>query len=348
MKKIISVFSILVMMFSLSACSEFEPEPEPEPGPATVNVYTASDLDSYIQTAIEESLQLAIDAWGLYWSVEYWVLGIDETAAVELIESFCTIRDDLNQWDYDECIDRETQPGDYSMKYYQQMAADALEEGRPFSTAAWGGNPEWGIHRFTSTHPWGLTGMMGIPGADDVKTVFHEYWHGVQNSFIDRSIIYENREDLMGPVWFVEGSAEYQAAYLAGSLMGSNSFPDVPSEHANWTWEFISFMENKMRYIDDQLASTCEGLEIIDMTEHGSECTYPIGYEMGSWAIAYLIHLMDDPDILLDSFYPQLEALGWENAFEASFGMSVQAFNDQFMEFWQTDNRTDILPNFNN
>ena len=105
-------------------------------------------------------------------------------------------------------MQREAGDEQHSMIEYQQLGAQAFAEGSAFGTAGRNGTADWGIHRFATTLPWGLAGMMGIPGAEDVKTVFHEYWHAVQHSFIT-ALDRDARDDAMGPVWFVEGSAEF-------------------------------------------------------------------------------------------------------------------------------------------
>ena len=72
--------------------------------------------------------------------------------------------------------------------------------------------------------PFGLAGYFGLPGAEDVKTVLHEYWHAVQHSFIDTTD-FDERDALMGPVWFVEGSAEFMAQYGTAQLVEQDLMP---------------------------------------------------------------------------------------------------------------------------
>jgi len=42
---------------------------------------------------------------------------------------------------------------------------------------------------------------------------------------------------------------------------------------------------------------------------------------------------MVGPDALLDSFYADLDALGWEESFVQTYGMSSTEFIDEFDEF---------------
>lgn len=179
-----------------------------------ITVYTASDLDPAVTDAIAATLDVARDAWGLRWAMEYWVFGTDPGAAVALIEEFCTLRDTFAQWDADECFAREAGEDEpHTLLSYQQLGAEALASGQPMGSAGLNGSPEWTMHRFASSAPWGLMEEFGLPADEDLKTVFHEYWHAVQSEHLDADRPRETREELMGPVRFVEGSAEYMGQY---------------------------------------------------------------------------------------------------------------------------------------
>jgi hypothetical protein len=68
-------------------------------------------------------------------------------------------------------------------------------------------------------------------------------------------------------------------------------------------------------------------------------------YDIGTWAIAYLVH-KTSPNVLLDTFYPNIANLGWVKTFKLAFGMSPAEFEKEFMKFMQltTDEQTRILP----
>jgi hypothetical protein len=53
---------------------------------------------------------------------------------------------------------------------------------------------------------------------------------------------------------------------------------------------------------------------------------------LGAWAVALLLHGAGD-DALLTDFYPRLDALGWDGAFEATFGRSAASFEEEFARF---------------
>jgi hypothetical protein len=67
-------------------------------------------------------------------------------------------------------------------------------------------------------------------------------------------------------------------------------------------------------------------------------------YHIGTWAVAYLVN-KTSPNVLLDTFYPNIAKLGWTKTFKLSFGMSPAQFEVEFMKFMKltTDEQTPIL-----
>jgi len=297
-----------------------------------IEVFVAEDLSPEVGQVVLTTLEEASTEWGLYWPVEYWILGVDEAAGVKLVTEFCQRREELGQWDFDVCMDREAGSEQHSMIEYQQLGAEALAAGEKFGTAGRNGTAEWGIHRFASTQPWGLTGVGGIPGDEDVKTVLHEYWHAVQHSFISTTDR-EARDELMGPVWFVEGSAEYMAQYGHHTLSSEGRLPQVPA--GDWPFAFESQMEGKLFGIDAD-SGECGSRNLISIETYEDPCSH-LGYELGAWAIAYLVD-MTGPDVLLEDFHPRVEELGWRGAFESAAGLSLEDFDAGFTGFMEKSN----------
>ena len=297
-----------------------------------IEVFVAEDLSPEVGQVVLTTLEEASTEWGLYWPVEYWILGVDEAAGVKLVTEFCQRREELGQWNFDDCMDREAGSEQHSMIEYQQLGAEALAAGERFGTAGRNGTAEWGIHRFASTQPWGLTGVGGIPGDEDVKTVLHEYWHAVQHSFISTTDR-EARDELMGPVWFVEGSAEYMAQYGHHTLSSEGRLPQVPA--GDWPFAFESQMEGKLFGIDAE-SGECGSRNLISIETYEDPCSY-LGYELGAWAIAYLVDLTG-PDVLLAEFHPKVEELGWQGAFESAAGLSLEDFDSGFTAFMEKSN----------
>ena len=309
--------------------------------PLIIEVFAASDVDEPVSVAIAESLDLAADLWGLYWPVEYWVMGVDPAAGQALVEDFCARRDARGQWDYDECMRREAGSEPHSLIEYQQIGAQAIAEDRPYGTAGRNGSAEWGIHRFATTLPFGLAGYFGLPGAEDVKTVLHEYWHAVQHSFIDTTD-FDERDALMGPVWFVEGSAEFMAQYGTAQLVERDLMPAVPE--GEWPFTYEEQMTRKLRLIDQALVGECQDRTLSSIIGYSDPCSW-LGYELGAWAIAHLL-TETHTDVLLDEFHPMVATVGWEEAFETVFGRTVEELDEEISQFLQLSDREKlaILP----
>jgi hypothetical protein len=84
-----------------------------------------------------------------------------------------------------------------------------------------------------------------------------------------------------------------------------------------------------------------KNLKLSDAAVYDSELS---PYNIGAWAIAYLVH-KSSPNVLLDTFYPNIAKLGWVKTFKLSFGMSPAQFEAEFMKFMKltTDEQTPIL-----
>ena len=75
--------------------------------------------------------------------------------------------------------------------------------------------------------------------------------------------------------------------------------------------------------------------------DYSDECS-GLGYGLGAWGVAYLVS-QTSPDVLLNDFHPVVESLGFEEAFEQAFGMSLEEFNDEFMDFIVTASESEKL-----
>ena len=298
--------------------------------PLIIEVFAADDVEDSVTQAISESLDLAADMWGLYWPVEYWVMGLDPDAGQALVEQFCSRRDARGEWNYADCMRREAGPEQHSMIEYQQLGAQAVADNDPFGTAGHNGGFEWGIHRFTTTLPWGLAGRFGTPGVEDVKTVLHEYWHAVQHSFID-TLDREKRDSAFGPVWFAEGSAEFMAQYGTAQLAKQGLMPTVPK--GDWPFTYEGEMANKLRNIEREFANGCAERNLSSLIEYSDPCG-ALAYDLGAWAIAHLLS-ESNIDALLEDFHPIAETVGWEEAFETVFGRSLADLDEEIKQFWE-------------
>ncbi|HCW00489.1 MAG TPA: hypothetical protein DGK99_03665, partial [Acidimicrobiaceae bacterium] len=87
-------------------------------------------------------------------------------------------------------------------------------------------------------------------------------------------------------------------------------------------------MEWKIRRVKERLAAD-PGLKISEIP-YGPD--QGIAYDYGTWAHAYLADMVS-PDALLESFYTNLNDLGWEESFVQTYGTSSVAFINEFDEF---------------
>jgi hypothetical protein len=216
----------------------------------------------------------------------------------------------------------------HGFDYYRKLGADAIVSGQPGGSAGLNGDRQMGIHFFTSSIPVGFTDYFQVPGAEEQKTVFHEYFHAVQHSYIFTED-YRKRDELLGPVWFNEGSAEYMAQIASRKARASGALEDINST-GRWPFEFTQNMENYMNNGLGKITDICPGTSIKDLT-YENNCNNAM-YDLGAWAHAYLASKFG-ADVLLEIFYPNLEELGWEETFISSYGVTSDEFYTEFDKF---------------
>ena len=287
-------------------------------------VFVAADVPKKVSQGVKETLAVAVDTWGSSGRMEYWVLGTDREAAVALAKQFCQRRVARGQMSEQACL-ADSENKDHGFLMYQQIGADAVKSGRARGSAGHNGGAQWGFHRMTSSLPLGFAGLLNIPGEGEQVTILHEYWHSIQNAHI-QTTEHRKRRELMGPVWFVEGSAVAMAETTAARLWASKKLPRW--KNTTHTWQSLEErMTNKMRIVQSKRKDCATLLP----NSYDSDCRQ-LAYESGAWAIALLMH-RHGQDVLLKSFHPQVEKLGWEGAFQKTFGQSSTEFKADFEKF---------------
>lgn len=305
--------------------------------PLVIEVFVASDVDESVRDIAEVSLNLAASEWGLYWPVEYWILGFDEQAAEKLAIDFCERRESRGDQRYDECFRRQGPGGDGLMWYHSQNE-QVRATGELKGDMGRNGAADWGIHWYASTLPWGLTDLYpGMNGESDIETFFHEYWHAVQASHI-LTLDWDTRHELMGPLWFVEGTAIFMAHFLAEKTRVDGTMPEV---RRDWPYTYDFAMTDYLDRTDRHLKGPCAERPLISIIEYDDQCN-PYGKDLGTWGIAYLVS-QTSHDVLLKDFLPIVEKFGFEGAFEEAFGLTLQEFNDEFMDFFMSTNKDQKL-----
>ena len=306
----------------------------------SIEVTIAEDLDASIAEAVRGTLEVAHEEWSLAWPVEYYVVGTDRDAAERLAEQYCTVRQDLGQLHesqtFEDCVIHSPM-----LEFVEVAASGGLRAG-------WGADPAWRTHIIFQSAPFGLLGESGDPGDADLQQVLHETWHAVQNQAIDPSRSIEDRNELMGPVWFAEGSAEYMGQYLRAIARSEGRLPDVPSGDAREGGRFANFsdvMRNNLFAVDPQAVGECAERSLISIVSYEDPCFQSGALALGPWAIAYLASLAGQNALLTD-LHPRVEELGWQAAFEATAGMTLEEFDDAFTTFMagSTEERMAILP----
>lgn len=315
--------------FDLDALGSADDASSAPEAPISIEVFVAADLDPRISEIVEQMLRLGVEEWGYSLPVEYWIYGVDDEAGVALTEEYCARRDSRGEQNYEDCFATENasdaQAG-YG-RYYLELGQLAQTGDEWVGEAAWTGNPEWGTHVFMSSDPLGLSGYPDNAGDSDLITVLHEYWHGVQSGQI-KALDFDERAAADGPVWLVEGAAEFMSLTLFDRLRSDGALPAVSNDYVV-TME--SVMEEYLASIDQSLDGECSGRTLLSLDSYGDACE-ALAYAMGAWAIAYLVE-STSPNVLLEEVYPRAEELGWEAAFEAAFGMTPEAFDSEFMMF---------------
>jgi len=306
------------------------------------NAFFASDLSQNVIDGVNLALKTAAEEWGKYGPVEYWVFGTDKQASLDLINKFCERRETLNQWTITECLTRETdETADHSMIAYQKVGENAILNNRPSGSAAHNGGQYWGIHKMAHSYPFGFDNVFeGIPPQGDFKTVLHEYFHVVQLSSV-YSLEQEEMDEAVKPnetIWMMEGGAEYMANYTLFKLKNNGTL----SFQKSWG-SLKDKMSEKMRRGKEIFLEDCPN-SLLNEFNH-QFCRQP-GYDLGSWGVAYLLNKVNNQRVLLETFYPNLKELGFEAAFNLSFGYSTSEFYNEFYEFLRLpiEQQLEIIP----
>ena len=304
--------------------------------------FFASDLSQNVINGINLALKTAADVFGKYGPVEYWVFGTDKQASLDLINKFCERRETLNQWTMSECLARETDESlDYSMIAYQMIGEGVIKNNRPRGGAAHNGGSQWGIHKMSHSYPFSFDNLFeGIPPQDDFKTVLHEYFHVVQLSSV-YSLEYEKMDDTLKPnktIWLMEGGAEYMANYTLFKLINNGTL-SFEKSWGSLKEKMSQKMENGKRFFQQDCPNSL-------LNEFNHQFCRDPGYDLGSWGVAYLLNKVNNQNALLEIFYPNLKELGFEGAFNLSFGYSTAEFYNEFYEFLKLpiEQQLEIIP----
>ena len=292
-------------------------------------VFCASDLSIELCGFQTSSLLAAIMEWGNYSPVEYWVIGTELSAMNDIIKLNCDRRIKRGEWR--SCDEGEAVEQAERFEWLRDKGVTAVASGKAGSSAGRNGHRNWGIHFFSSSLPPGFIDLFNTAGAEAQKTSFHEYFHAVQHAHLLTTNHGKRYRDInyTGPTWFMEGGAEYMAVVGLADSFESGRVEEIIMEGKD-VWDPLNSMEWKLRNAIYNKTNLCPDIAFKDV-DYENPCGY-IAYDLGSWAHAYLAHKFGS-NVLLDTFYPNNDKLGWEGAFALTYGMSSEEFYKEFDEF---------------
>ena len=183
------------------------------------------------------------------------------------------------------------------------------------------------------------------PGAkfnDPRKVVAHEYFHSYQTSHAVRmrggsdGASFEEVTNI-GPVWLVEGAAEY-AAIKNASLEGWMDWESQMRQRIENSKSIL--VEYPNLSIDDNSTRAQKAQNEAISQSLGHTLTYIIS----PWAISYAISLSSHDSVMID-YYEDLEKFGYEESFKRNIGISLEEFYLRFRTFKtkSTDEQMEII-----
>ena len=275
--------------------------------------YPAADVPQDQVDLIVEDYETASAEWGNFGPLEFWIVGTDLDASIELDLTYCDVRMDkdpsLPPTYLSHCLKR-----GYNFADYVRDGGAALNVIR---------SDEEQFSGFVVT----LASKYPFPDETDYTVVtYHEYFHVFQSAHIFTRDRDERMALMVENPWWSEGGAEYMAQLL---------FSRQPGVHEDYLRERMTW---KMQ--SHELLEEGEGFTEIPYSERAM-----IAYDLGTWFIAYLVHEVGE-DAYLNGFHDDLNDLGWEGAFSANFGMSSKSMLQDFEVFLDAplEDQLTILP----
>jgi hypothetical protein len=272
-------------------------------------VFAASDVSQATIDLTRQWVKVASDAWGSYGPVELWIVGSDRDAVIAFDAEWCDHRTLMDSkwnttWD---CANGDPYNSGNGWSPFYRYVNDG---GAAVSTYR---RDYFDYHFMTIT----MSAKYPGPDEEDYKPVtLHEYFHVYQHAHIsdistngDRSKR-ENKNGGEGKPWFAEGGAEYMAQLLYSRQKGVRQgyLKEKLTEKYSTVADYKSYGKklNQISYNDPVNA-----------------------YDIGSWFIAYLIHLTSEKAFRVD-FYNDLDMLGFNASFIKHFGKDPESLITDF------------------
>tara|TARA_B100000945_G_scaffold244929_1_gene201180 strand:- start:349 stop:1779 length:1431 start_codon:yes stop_codon:yes gene_type:complete len=326
-------------------------------------VFFASDISQKVRDGFMSDLNLIIEQLGNYGPLEWWVLGQDIDAAHELAEIYCKRRVERRQetfspgFDYESCLVKMMYPNHKVSDEHipSWLVNDPNFKGDfenyrsvvpPSGNAGLNGARHWGIHLLSASFPYSYDeNQFGFTKENYTPTVIHEYLHVVQSAnlyttetFVDE--VNNTRRVGWGPTSIAEGAASFVNEYIFHNWIKEGKY--ITSDGFSYNSNRLkNLMRHRMNSIQDMLVN-CPNFKMEDLN-YGNICN---PYTFGAWGVAYLLHKINDYNAMQEKFWPSINQLGYNKAFEVTFGITFEKFNEEFKEFLKLpiDEQLKIIP----
>ena len=314
---------------------------------------------------------------------EFYFIGTDVEAALELAQTYCTRRVERGQLFY---YDGSSLPDGYTLE--QIHSACMSEMMAPHAPTDWtdtngnfftndlvnyvgnferyrrakvegafagGGISErnWNLRGAYYTSPQGydpLTYKEGTPTwayLEFLLIEFVPYIYAIYNdsreTFVD---VTGNTKRLGGGPDWISGGRNFFLNYILRKWHNEGIYT-LPSWAPNTiTQNLRDYMSNVMSEVQEQY-KTCPNFRLEDLFSSGvppnGSCTY---YEIGAWAHAYLSHKVGNPSVFTEVLMPKVNELGFDNAFQETFGLDFDQLNSEFKDFLSLpiEQQLEIIP----
>ena len=302
---------------------EFEPE-----------FFFSSDLPEFAQQGLKETVKLVSNYFGLYGPIEIWSVGRDASSSEkrEIEAIFCERRSSRkDHWDrftnYETCV---------ALNEFEEIGSSI--SGQRF----------YGYHIMYHRNDFTFANNSDYRNYA-MTTMTHEYTHIVQAA----NLFTKNEEDRpdgdrrrigWGPIFFSEGTAVYYAEFIQRKLRQNGTpvenAPNVDNQGRSLRHKMKEFMENDIiPHLD-----SCPNFNIWDVNYSTRETCSP--YRLGAWGVAFLLDKVNDQDAFWKTLWPNINEMGWDGAFEYTFGLTMEEFNQEFLEFLELsiEEQLEIIP----
>ena len=297
---------------------DFEPE-----------FFFSSDLPEFAREGLEETVKLASNYFGLYGPIEIWSVSRDASSSEkrELESIYCERRSNRNQGNYEDCV---------SQQRFENIGSSI------------NGKRELGYHLMHHRNDFTFANNSDYRHYA-MTTMTHEYTHIVQSANLFTKN-YEDRPDGgrrrigWGPIFFSEGTAVYYAEFIQRKLRQNGTpvenAPNVDSQGGSLRNIMKRFM------VEDIIPNlvNCPNFNIWDVNYSTRETCSP--YRLGAWGVSYLLDKVNDQDAFWKTLWPNINEMGWDGAFEFTFGVTMEQFNQEFLEFLELpiEQQLEIIP----